>query len=46
MSRTYRWRCVHCKQEFQTWTSAERHADAEGHHRLEVLIVTTPDGRR
>jgi hypothetical protein len=45
MSRTYRWRCCACQEEFASWTAAERHADDEGHHRVEVLVWVEPDVR-
>ena len=35
-----RYRCASCGATFAAWAPAERHADAERHHRLEVLVRT------
>ena len=32
------WRCHICGQTFAAWAPAERHADATGHPRLELVL--------
>jgi hypothetical protein len=34
-----RYRCHICAATFTAWAPAERHADAEHHHRIEVLAI-------
>ena len=38
MTARPRWRCNDCGELFSAWAAAERHADATGHHRLELLL--------
>lgn len=33
-----RYRCHHCGAQFVAWAPAERHADAEHHPRVEVVL--------
>ena len=35
-----RYRCHACSAFFDALAPAERHADAERHHRLEVLVIS------
>lgn len=32
------WRCHTCGETFKSWAASERHADATGHPRLEVIL--------
>jgi hypothetical protein len=34
-----RWRCHVCAAVFTTWVSCERHSDATGHGRIELVLV-------
>jgi hypothetical protein len=40
------WRCASCPETFRHWAKAERHADATGHSRIEVVLNTAPPERR
>jgi hypothetical protein len=40
MTAPARYRCRICGATFTTWATAERHADAEHHHRIEVILTT------
>lgn len=41
------YRCHACAATFTAWAPAERHADAERHHRIEVIVhrARTQPGR-
>lgn len=41
-----RYRCNACGATFTTWAPAERHADVEHHHRVELTLDPTPTTRR
>lgn len=44
MTAKPRFRCHTCGAEFTAWAKAERHADAEHHHRVDLVVaVTIPD---
>ena len=38
-------RCHACKHETKSYAAAERHADAKGHVRIELLVETLDDTR-
>lgn len=48
MTAPARYRCAACAATFPAWAPAERHADAEHHHRVEVILVADhePPARR
>lgn len=35
--RGCRWRCAACGHVSKWWRAAERHADENGHHRIDVV---------
>lgn len=37
-SKPARWRCHSCGELLTAWAAAERHADQNRHHRIEVLL--------
>lgn len=43
-----RYRCVRCGRTFTAWAPAERHADADRHCRIEVVVApaTAPEEHR
>jgi len=41
---TGRYRCHTCGAVFAAWAPAERHADAERHHRMELILDPTQGG--
>lgn len=36
--------CYDCGQEFESYTKWERHADAAGHRRWQMSLLTAPSG--
>jgi hypothetical protein len=42
MTRPPRYRCHSCGATFTAWTQCERHADAEHHHRVELILHPVP----
>jgi hypothetical protein len=42
MTAADRYRCHACGAMFTAWATAQRHADGEHHHRVEVLLAPAP----
>ena len=40
MTAPPRYRCRTCGTTSTSWAAAERHADTERHHRIEVILTT------
>lgn len=38
-----RWQCVACGEIHKSWAAAERHADDEGHRRIELILEENRD---
>jgi hypothetical protein len=40
------YRCHTCAATFTAWAAAERHADSERHHRIELIVHPRREGAR